>query len=92
MASRRKLKKNVNYISDVLAGLCMIERMNANEEEKRNAIDDLFLQVINTRQDVISRISHTEAGSVKAFYKKLKEDFNNSNSEVFNKLDELSGK
>ena len=91
MASRRKLKKNVNYISDVLAGLCMIERMNA-KEENQNAIDNLFLQVINTRQDVISRISHTEAGSVKAFYKKLKEDFNNSNSEVFNKLNELSEK
>ena len=91
MASRRNLKKNVNYISDVLAGLCMIERMNANEENQK-AIDELFLQVITTRQDVISRISHTEAGSVKAFYKKLKEDFNQSNTEVFEKLNELSAK
>ena len=91
MASRRNLKKNVNYISDVLAGLCMIERMNAAEENVK-AIDTLFLQVINTRQDVISRISHTEAGSVKAFYKKLKEDFNKSNTEVFEKLNELSAK
>ena len=91
MASRRNLKKNVNYISDVLAGLCMIERMHAKEENQK-AIDELFMQVINTRMDIISRISHTEAGAVKAFYKKLKEDFNESNTEVFNKLNELSEK
>ena len=89
MASRRNLKKNVNYISDVLAGLCMIERVNASEEN-RKVIDELFLQVIATRQDIISRISHTEAGAVKAFYKKLKEDFNASNDEVFSKLEGLS--
>ncbi len=89
MASRRNLKKNVNYISDVLAGLCMIERMNASEEN-RKVIDELFMQVISTRQDIISRISHTEAGAVKAFYKKLKEDFNASNEAVFSKLEGLS--
>ena len=89
MASRRNLKKSVNYISDVLAGLCMIERVNASKEN-RKVIDDLFMQVIATRQDIISRISHTEAGAVKSFYKKLKEDFNASNEEVFAKLEGLS--
>ena len=89
MASRRNLKKNVNYISDVLAGLCMIERIDASEEN-RKAIDELFMQVIATRQDIISRISHTEAGAVKSFYKKLKEDFKASNDAIFTKLNELS--
>ena len=89
MASRKNLKKNVNYISDVLAGLCMIERMNASDEN-RKVIDDLFMQVIANRQDIISRISHTEAGAVKEFYKKLRADFNAKNDEVFSKLNELS--
>ena len=89
MASRRNLKKNVNYISDVLAGLCMLERVHASEEN-RKVIDELFMQIIATRRDVISRISHTEAGAVKAFYKKLREDFNASNESVFNKLNELT--
>ena len=91
MASRRNLKKNVNYISDIMAGFCLLERMNASEEN-RKVIDELFAQVIATRQDIISRISHTEAGSVKSYYKKLKADFNASNEEVYNKLNELSGK
>ena len=91
MASRRNLKKNVNYISDVMVGLCLIERTNANEE-KTKTIDGLFMKALTTRKDIISRISHTEAGSVKAFYKKLKEDFNESNNDIFNQLNELADK
>ena len=91
MASRRNLKKNVNYISDVMVGLCLLERANASEETLKT-VNELLSQVIVTRRDIISRISHTEAGSVKAYYKKLKEDFNASNEDVFNKLDKLAGK
>ena len=91
MASRRNLKKNVNYISDVMVGLCLLERANATEETLKT-IDELLTQVIANRRDIISRISHTEAGSVKAYYKKLKADFNASNEDVFSKLDKLAGK
>lgn len=85
MANRRDLKKNVNYIADVTVGMCMIEGMNA-EGERREAISELISQVINLRSDIISRISHTEPGNVKAFYKKLKSDLNSKIEEVFNEL------
>lgn len=87
MAKRRDLKKNVNYIADVMVGLCLLERMKA-EGERREAISELVSRVINLRSDIISRISHTEPGNVKAFYKKLKSDFNTQIEEVFNKLNE----
>lgn len=82
MASRRNLKKNVNYISDLIAGLCIVESMNA-KDENREELSKLFLQAVNLRQDIISRISHTEPGNVKGFYKKLKEDFNNGTQTIF---------
>ena len=85
MASRRNLKKNVNYISDLIAGLCIVESMNAKDENR----EELSLQAVNLRQDIISRISHTEPGNVKGFYKKLKEDFNNGTQTIFKKLEEL---
>ena len=75
MANRRNLKKNVNYISDLVAGLCIVESMNA-KEENREAISQLFLQIVNLRRDIISRISHTEPGNVKGYYKKFRSDFN----------------
>lgn len=87
MASRRDLKKHVNYISEVTVGMCIIEGMSA-EAERREAIADLVEKTLNLRSDIISRISHTEPGNVKGFYKKLKEDFNKLIEEVFNKLNE----
>ena len=89
MASRRNLKKNVNYISDLVAGLCIVEGLNA-KDENREELSNLFLQAINLRQDIISRISHTEPGSVKLFYKKLRTDFNTEVDNVFKKLEELA--
>ena len=88
MASRRSLKKTVNYITELAAGLCLVESANANAE-KREAYSEVFLQIINLRNDIISRISHTEPGNVKGFYKKLKEDFNNGTEAIFKKLEEL---
>ena len=32
MASRRSLKKTVNYITELAAGLCLVESANANAE------------------------------------------------------------
>ncbi|MBM6882718.1 hypothetical protein [Bacteroides caecigallinarum] len=87
MTSRRNLKKHVNYISEVTVGMCIIEGMGA-EGEKREAIADLVEKTLNMRSDIISRISHTEPGNVKGFYKKLKSDFNAQIEEVFNKLNE----
>lgn len=89
MASRKSLKKTVNYITEVAAGLCLVESANATAE-KREAYSQLFLQIINLRNDIISRISHTEPGSVKLFYKKLRTDFNAEVDNVFKKLEELA--
>ena len=86
MASRRSLKKTVNYITELAAGLCLVESANANAE-KREAYSEVFLQIINLRNDIIS---HTEPGSVKLFYKKLRADFNAEVDNVFKKLEELS--
>ena len=87
MASRRDLKKHVNYISEVTIGMCFIEGMNA-DAGRREVIAELVEKAMNLRADIISRISHTEPGNVKGFYKKLKSDFNTQIEEIFNKLNE----
>lgn len=91
MANRRDLKKNVNYITDLAAGLCIVESARTERtEEQRESISKLFLQVIDLKQDIISRISHTEPRSVKVFYKKLHSDFNSRIEGIFNQLEELA--
>ena len=88
MASRRSLKKTVNYITELAAGLCLVESANANAE-KREAYSEVFLQIINLRNDIISRISHTEPGNVKGYYKKFRSDFNAKVDEIIEAIGNL---
>ena len=71
----------------MVAGLCIVESMNA-AEDKQKKLSELFLQCVNVRKDIISRISHTEPGNVKGFYKKLRTDFNASIDQIFSQLQE----
>lgn len=75
MASRRQLKKNVNYIIGELFTECLVNSMfiPGTDQDKANA---LMSQILQAQDDFISRISHTEPGEAKAFYKKFKADFN----------------
>ena len=66
MASRRELKKNVNYIAGELFMECLVNSLYVPGTDKAKA-DELMGKI---------RISHTEPGNVKGFYKKFREDFN----------------
>ena len=63
MASRRKLKKQISYIAGDLFLASLIEGVN------REAIIEATHNVIN----LIPRISHTQPGNVKGYYKNLRE-------------------
>lgn len=90
MASRRLLKKNVNYIADVMLGMCLLDFSQEKDGNKSQAYAELVKKTCDMRKEMIKRISHTEPGNVKGFYKKLHEDFNQKTEEVFNALVELS--
>ena len=64
MASRRDLKKKISYIAGDLFLVSLLEGVN------REAVIEATHQVIN----LIPRISHTQPGNVKGYYKKLHED------------------
>ena len=90
MASRRNLKKGVNYISNLLIGMCIYEGAMA-DEAKRESLKPILLKAVNLQKDIVSRISHTEPGNTKGFYKKLREDFNKGVTELFQELESVNG-
>lgn len=75
MASRRQLKKNVNYIAGELFAECLINSLFVPGTDKAKA-DEIMGKVLTMQDEFISRISHTEPGSVKSFYKKFRTEFN----------------
>lgn len=66
MASRRNLKKKITNIASDLFLVSLME--GVNREVVYNSVHNVI--------KLITRISHTEPGNVKGFYKKLNEDLN----------------
>ena len=89
MASRRELKKNVNYIAGELFTECLINSMFIPGTDKAKA-DELMAEVLRMQDEFLSRISHTEPGNVKGFYKKFRVDFNAKVNEIIEAIGKLN--
>lgn len=66
MANRRDLKKRITYIASDLFLASLVE--GVDREVVTNAVHNVLA--------LVNRVSHTEPGNVKGFYKKLNEDLN----------------
>ncbi|MBU3853258.1 MAG: hypothetical protein H9789_05480 [Candidatus Paraprevotella stercoravium] len=89
MAKRRILKKNINGICGELFLSCAFLAGQNPTAEKKEQANKILTDIINLQKDIISRVSHTEPGSVKPFYKKLKEDFNKGVEEIIDNIGKL---
>ncbi|MGL4518337.1 MAG: hypothetical protein ACRCUJ_01185 [Phocaeicola sp.] len=76
MASRKALKKEIYYISGDLFMASLVEGVNR----------EVIITATHTILGLIPRISHTEPGNVKGFYKKLRADLNKEIQKVADEL------
>ena len=74
MANRRQLKKTVNYIAGELFTECLVNCLYVPGTDKTKA-DELMGKILIMQDEFISRLSHSELGYTKGFYKKLRVDF-----------------
>lgn len=89
MANRRRLKKNVNYITGELFAECLVQSMFNPTIDKEKA-DEIMTDILLMQDEYISRISHTQPGNVKGFYKKFREDFNAKVNEIVDAIEKLN--
>ena len=89
MAKRRELKKNVNYIAGELFSEGLINSKFIPGTDKKKA-DELMVEIMKMQDEFISRISHTEPGNVKGFYKKFRSDFNAKVNEIIDAIAKLN--
>ena len=78
-------------LATALTGLFTIRatvRKKLAEADKAKA-DKVMTDILNMQDDFVSRISHTEPGNVKGFYKKLREDFNKRVDEILEAMGQL---
>ena len=86
MAKRKVLKKRINYIVGELFAECLINGKNCADQAK---VNDVLADILNTQNEFISRISHTQPGNVKGFYKKLIQDFIAKANELIDAISKL---
>ncbi|MBQ8674412.1 MAG: hypothetical protein IJ511_10335 [Bacteroides sp.] len=89
MAKRRELKKKVNYIASELFVECLLQA-KCTPDADREKVDKLLSDILDLQNEFLARISHTEPGNVKGFYKKLHSDFNNQVENIIAGMSELN--
>ena len=91
MASRKGLKKDINYLTFELLAECFTYQ-HFHEGADRDAIDKVAATVLDNRNDLVSRINHIDGKNnpklVRAHFNKIKKDFNLS----VDALDNIEGK
>jgi len=88
MASRRQLKRDISYVIGDIFTECLIYKElvpGTNQKEAEKLIVDL-LRIDN---EFITRISHTEPGKAKEYYRALVKDFQAEITKVIDKLTKL---
>ena len=85
MASRKVLKKNVNYIAGELFAECLMNSLYVPGTDKKKA-DELMAEILKMQDEFISR---TEPGNVKGYYKKFRSDFNAKVDEIIEAIGNL---
>lgn len=88
MASRRNLKKDINYVIGDVFTECLIYKELIPGTDAQ-AADELIVDLLRIDNDFNARISHTEPGKAKEYYRTLVKDFQEQISEVIDKLAKL---
>lgn len=88
MAKRRILKKNVNYIIGELFTECTVVSHLFPEVDAKK-VDDVLIHILDVQNDFVSRISHTEPGNVKGFYKAFRNDFRTEVDKIIEEIKAL---
>ena len=73
MANRKQLKKSIRKITGELFADCVALSLCHQADQEK--LEQLMQEVMEIHSEYITSISHTEPGAVKAFYKKLKQEF-----------------
>ena len=88
MANRRSLKKHINYICSELFAECVVLQ-HSKKGIDRKETDQLMTRILLMHDEFIRRISHTEPGCTKKFYRQLHTDFNAQVDDVVNAISRI---
>lgn len=87
----RVIKKDINYIVDEFVSDAVISMSFHDDSEKSEQIVGLINDVLDLRDEVLSKVSHPE-GDKKAYYRNLTDELLGSLDVMYDKLSGIVAK
>lgn len=84
MANRKQLKKSIKMITGDLFADCVALSMCQQADQSK--LDELMKEIIALHTDYVARISHTEKGCEREFYRKLKAEFTSKVNDLSDRI------
>ncbi len=89
MASRRRLKKSIKNITNELFAEC-IALMLQEKKVDEGALDAVMTRILCARDEFVCRISHTERGKEREFYRQFRTAFTEEINTVVSEIMKLA--
>lgn len=84
MASRRQLKKSVKKVCADLFTDCVA--LSICQQADSETLEKLMAEILGLHDEYVSRISHTEPGAVREFYRKFKAEFTEKVNDISQRI------
>ena len=84
MANKRDLKKGINYVASELFLECIVLKQIKKADATK--VDEILADILYLQNECLARAGHPEPGCVKAYYRKLNEDFGNEVENIFRRM------
>ncbi len=94
MASKRDLKKDINYLVDEVIGTCMM-RQTLNDQKTQEEMDKLIREMLDFREDMLNRVNNPNieektGKAIRNHYRSLYGELLTRVNGVFDRLDAIT--
>ncbi|MFP4065199.1 MAG: hypothetical protein ACLFN2_07500 [Bacteroidales bacterium] len=91
MASKKTLKKDINFLVDEVVGTCLMrQEMHPNDKEEQKKMDEKIKEMLHFREEMITRVNKPDikenAQTLKSYYHGLYEELLDKVNGVFDEL------
>lgn len=93
MASKKNLKKDINFLIDEVIGTCLMHQA-LNKGKKENELDEIINEMLIFREELIEKVNNPkpteEDKTLRIHYRNLYSDLLKKVNDTFDKLNEIT--
>lgn len=94
MASKKDLKKDINFLTNEVIETCFLHyHLSQDKEEIKPVIDEIIEDAVNLRNELVFKINHPEdnlkGAELKNWYNEIQNQMLKKTDDAFEKLSEL---